>query len=533
MSCKYLFFFLPILFMNCKKEVALAYNNQQDSLKIKVIPINSPKSIAFDSTALWDKPEQIKEFYRNNLFKTVWTETEDRKALIDLIKSSEDDGLIPEEYNFSSLEKQEGTKTKLNSTEIVNFDILLTESFHKLANHLYNGKLNPKQLYIDWETGNKKIKAIDLLQEAIRHHNVEKTLDTLKPNHTVYHLLKKSLKKMNEMPDDDFNPIVIEEKINPNERAATIKAVKKRLMYWGDYTKEDTLTNLTNIYDNKTVEAVKSFQKRHGLLADGVIGTNTVTAMNVSKKQRTEQIIANLERWRWFPRDLGKDYIIINIPEFKLYFIKDNDTARVHKVVVGKDKRRTPVLSSHLSNLVINPTWTVPPTIIKEDLGPTASQNRGYFAATRITIYDSKGQEVDPYSWNAAKPNNYRYVQKPGENNSLGLVKFNFPNGHLVYLHDTNHKELFELTGRSLSSGCVRVENPLDLAYYILETDENYMNQKRVEKFIASGKTSGIPIKKYIPIHLLYWTAWMNEDGFQFRNDIYNLDSDLYQKLRN
>ncbi|KGO96491.1 hypothetical protein Q767_06200 [Flavobacterium enshiense DK69] len=532
MSCKYLFFILPVLFMNCKKEVALAYNNQQDSLKTKVIPINSPKSIAFDSTALWDKPEHVKEFYRNNLFKTVWTETEDRKALIDIIKNSADEGLIPEDYNFSSLEKQEEAKTKLNSTEIVNFDILLTESFHKLANHLYNGKLNPKQLYTDWETGNKKIKAIDLLQEGIRRHDVEKTLDTLKPNHPVYHLLKKSLKKINEMPDDDFDPIVIEEKINPNEKKATIKAVKKRLIYWGDYTKEDTITNLTNIYDKKTVEAVKHFQKRHGLLADGVIGANTVTAMNVSKKQRTEQIIANLERWRWFPRDLGKEYIIINIPEFKLYFIKDNDTARVHKVVVGKDTRRTPVLSSHLSNLVINPTWTVPPTIIKEDLGPTASQNRGYFAATRITIYDSKGQEVDPYNWNAAKPNNYRYVQKPGDNNSLGLVKFNFPNGHLVYLHDTNHKELFELTGRSLSSGCVRVENPLDLAYYILETDENYMNQKRVEKIIESGKTSGIPIKKFIHIHLLYWTAWMNKDEFQFRNDIYNLDSELYQKLR-
>lgn len=531
MSCKYLFFLLPILFMNCKKELALANNTQKVPLKPKVIPIDSPKSIAFDSTALWDKPEYIKEFYRNNLFKTVWTENEDRKALIDLIKSSEDDGLTPEEYNFSSLEKQEDTKTKLNSTEIVNFDILLTESFHKLANHLYNGKLNPKELYTDWETGNKKIKAIDLLQEAIRHHDVEKTLDTLKPNHAMYHLLKKSLKKMNEMPDDNFDPIVIGEKINPNDKTSTIKTVKKRLIYWGDYTKEDSL--LTNIYDSKTVEAVKHFQKRHGLLADGVIGMNTVTAMNVSKKQRTEQIIANLERWRWFPRHLGGEYIIINIPEFKLYFIKGDDTIRTHKVVVGKDKRPTPVLSSHISNLVINPTWTVPPTIIKEDLGPTASQNRGYFAATRITIYDGNGREVNPSNWNAAKPNNYRYVQKPGENNSLGLVKFNFPNGHLVYLHDTNHKELFELTGRSLSSGCVRVENPLDLAYSILETDENYMNQKRVDKLIESGKTSGIPIKKFIQIHLLYWTAWMNGDEFQFRNDIYNLDSDLYQKLRN
>ncbi|ESU29432.1 hypothetical protein FLJC2902T_08350 [Flavobacterium limnosediminis JC2902] len=528
MSYKYLFFLLPILFINCKKEIALAKNSQQDTLK--VIPIYSPKSIVFDSAVLWDKQERTKEFYRNNLFKTVWTENEDRKALIDLIKDSENEGLTPEDYNYSSLEKQENLKVKLTAGELIAYDILLTESFQKLANHLYNGKLNPRQLYSNWDVGNKKLKAIDLLQEAIRHHAVETTLDTLKPTHVAYKLLKKSLKKINEMPSDDFSPITIEDKIKPGDTTSTIKAIKKRLIYWGDYTETDVLTK---IYDDETATAVKKFQQRHGLLADGIIGNNTITALNFTKEQRTQQILANLERWKWFPRDLGENYIVINIPDFKLHVIKGNDTVRSHKIVVGKEKRQTPVLSSKFSNLVINPTWTVPPTIIKEDLGPTAAKNRGYFASTRITIYDSKGQQVDPYSWNAAKPNNYRYVQKPGSNNSLGLVKFNFPNGHLVYLHDTNHKELFELSGRALSSGCIRVDNPLDLAYYILETDQSVMNQKRVEKLIASGKTSGIPLKKSIQIHVLYWTAWMNENGFQFRNDIYNLDSELYQKLRN
>lgn len=529
MSYKYFFFILPIFFMNCKKEMILAKNSQQDTLK--VIPIRSPKSIAFDSSFLWDKSEQTKEFYRNNLFKTVWTEKEDREALISQIKSSEDEGLNPEEYNFTSLETQEKAKTKLTHNEVVNFDILLTESFQKLSRHLYNGKLNPKQLYTNWEVGDKKIKPIDVLQEAIRNHDIKRALDTLKPTHTAYQLLKKSLQKINEMPADNFDSVTVVDKIEPGHKSATIKAVKKRLIYWGDYTKQDS--SLTNTYDKETVAAVKRFQERHGLLADGVIGKRTANAMNFTKDQRAQQIIANMERWRWFPRNFGKDHVLINIPDFKLLVMNGNDTVMIHKIVVGKEKRQTPVLSSHFSNLVLNPTWTVPPTIIKEDLGPTAAGNRDYFAATRITIYDSKGKEVDPGSWNAAKPNNYRYVQKPGSDNSLGLVKFNFPNGHLVYLHDTNHKELFELNGRALSSGCIRVEKPFDLAYYILETDENIMNQKRVEKILASGKTSGIPIKKTILIHILYWTAWMNENGFQFRNDIYNLDSDLYQKLQN
>jgi L,D-transpeptidase YcbB len=530
MSYKYLFFILPILFISCKKETALAKNAQTDTIINKVIPIISPKSIAFDSTLLSNKSERIKEFYRNNLFKTVWTETEDRNNLIDLIREVEAEGLNPDDYNADILEKKEKSREKLSENEIVTFDFVLTESFQRLANHLYNGKVTPTQLYTDWDVYEKDLKAIDLLQEAIRNHTVEKTLDTLRPTHIVYHLLKKSLAKIKKMPNDHFSAIIVEDKIKPNDTTPIIKNIKERLAYWGDYKKPDSLTT---IYDNKTVEAVKRFQERHGLLADGIIGKGTSAALNFTKEQRKQQIIVNLERWRWYPRDLGENYIIVNIPEFRLYAVKDNDTMRTHKVVVGKDKRKTPILSSKFSNLVINPTWTVPPTIIKEDLGPTAAKNRGYFAATGITIYNTKGEEVNPYSWNAAKPNNYRYVQKPGYNNSLGLVKFNFPNSRLVYLHDTNHRDFFGLNGRALSSGCVRVENPLDLAYYILETDESIMNKARVEKIIESKKTSGIPIKKPILIHILYWTAWMNENGFQFRNDIYNLDFDLYQKLRN
>jgi len=528
MSYKYIFFILPIFLISCKKETVLANNVQADSAK--VIPINSPKAIAFDSILLINKSERIKEFYRNNLFKTVWTETEDRKNLIDLIKESETEGLNPDDYNISLLEKKEKSREKLSNNEIINADILLTESFQKFANHLYNGKLNPTQLYANWDMYEKKLKAIDLLQEAIRNHDVETTLDTLKPTHIVYRLLKKSLAKINNMPNDNFTPITVVDKINPNDTTPTMKVIKNRLAYWGDYKIPDTLTE---IYDGNTVAAVKKFQERHGLLVDGTIGKGTITALNFTKEQRKQQIIANLERWRWFPREMGETYVIINIPEFKLHLVKENDTIQTHKVVVGRDKRKTPVLSSKFSNLVINPTWTVPPTIIKEDLGPTAAKNRGYFAATGITIYNSKGQEVNPYSWNAAKPNNYRYVQKPGSNNSLGLVKFNFPNSHLVYLHDTNHRDFFGLSGRALSSGCIRVENPFDLAYYILEADENVMNKERVERIIESKKTAGIPIKKPIQIHVLYWTAWMNENGFQFRNDIYNLDSELYQKLRN
>lgn len=528
MSYKCLIFILPLLMVSCKKEAALAKSAQTDSLK--VIPISSAKSIAFDSLLLSGKSKRIQEFYRNNLFKTVWTEDKDRETFLEFVKESAAEGMDPEDYNYKVLAETESSRKKLNEKQLITVDILLTESFQRFANHLYNGKLDPTQLYTDWDMYPKNIKAIDLLQEGIRNHSLEKALDTLKPTHVAYLQLKKSLEKINRMPNDHFTPISVEEKIKPNDSTATIKAVKERLAYWGDYRKPDTLTAF---YDSKTVSAVKKFQQRHGLLPDGIIGKGTLTALNFSKTQRKQQILANLERWRWYPRHLGNDYVIVNIPEFRLTAVKGKDSMLVHKVVVGRDKRKTPILTSKFSNLVINPTWTVPPTIIKEDLGPTAAKNRGYFTETGITIYNSAGQEVSPWNWNASKPNNYRYVQKPGYNNSLGLVKFNFPNSRLVYLHDTNHRDYFGLSARALSSGCIRVENPFELAYYILETDENVMNKERVEKLIESEKTSGIPIKKPIHIHVLYWTAWMNENGFQFRNDIYNLDFELYQKLRN
>lgn len=528
MSYKYLFFLLPLFFISCKKETALAKNTQNDSLK--VVPISSAKSIAFDSLLITGKSKRIKEFYRNNLYKTVWMENQDREEFLRIIKDVEAEGMDPEDYNYKVLAEAEESRKTLSKKQLITVDILLTESFQRFANHMYNGKIAPTQLYTDWDMYAKDLKAIDLLQEGIRNHTVEKTLDTLRPTHIVYELLKKSLAKIQSMPNDRFTPLSVEDKIKPNDSTATIKAIKDRLAYWGDYQKPDTITA---IYDEKTVSAVKKFQLRHGLAPDGIIGKGTLSALNFNKNQRKQQIIANLERWRWYPRDLGEDYVIVNIPEFRLTAVKGKDTMRVHKVVVGRDKRKTPILSSKFSNLVINPTWTVPPTIIKEDLGPTAAKNRGYFAETGITIYNMEGKEVSPYSWNASKPNNYRYVQKPGYNNSLGEVKFNFPNSRLVYLHDTNHRDFFDLNGRALSSGCVRVENPFDLAYYILETDENVMNKERVEKILESKKTSGIPIKKPILIHMLYWTAWMNENGFQFRNDIYNLDFELYQKLRN
>lgn len=285
-------------------------------------------------------------------------------------------------------------------------------------------------------------------------------------------------------------------------------------------------------YDAKLVNAVKKFQLRHGLSVHGKIDSATVAELNISKKQRLEQIMVNLERWKWFPYSFGEKSVLVNIPDFQLAVLEKNDTIQTHKIIVGKPDRRTPVLQSKFYSIVINPTWTVPPTIIKEDVTQAALEDPEYFTKHNMTIYNHKGKVVDPYLWDFDKANSYRYVQGPGPDNALGQIKFNFGNKRNVYLHDTNHRNLFKGNFRAFSSGCVRVENPQKLAAHMLKDDpKNKLSEEKIQGLVNRRQTKTINIKKSIHVHQLYWTAWMDKNGLQFRHDIYDLDNALYNKL--
>ena len=229
---------------------------------------------------------------------------------------------------------------------------------------------------------------------------------------------------------------------------------------------------------------------------------------------------------------MGKEYIIINIPDYKLTLVNHNDTLRTHKVIVGRAKRKTPILSSKLTQVVFNPTWTVPPTILREDVIPAVLKSRSYLTKSNITVYDRNGRIVNPYEWQLSQAKTYRYVQSPGTFNSLGMVKIIFPNRFSVYLHDTNHRDYFEKNDRSISSGCVRVENPLELTEYLLNDEVNWSLEKITET-LQNERTKFVKIKKEVSFHLLYWTAWSENNKLIFRDDIYNLDANLYNQLRN
>ena len=516
---------LSLLLLGCKKENPIPKPVDIESK----LPRDST-SVIFDSVVVTQKNDAtLTAFYRLYGFGTVWNQPKMRRKLIQLLLDSEKEGLDPKDYNVSKIQKYEAKAQTFSDQNMVAYDFILTAAAQKYLWHLSNGKLDPKKIYRDWDLKKNKVDINRLLTSGIQGDSVSAVFESVKSQHVIYKSLKSALEKIDQYPKDTVKPIKFIKKIVRNDTSSAMPSIKRKLMIWKELAQNDTLTR---IYDKQTVNAMKNFQRRHGLAADGIIGKTTIDALNLSVEQRKHQIIANLERWRWYPRNMGDHYIIINIPGYYLRVIKDNDTIERKRIVVGKSERKTPILSSTFNNVVFNPTWTVPPTIIREDLVPDATNNRSYFANRNITIYNSKGQIVDPEKWNPKNPRAYRYVQAPGYHNSLGVVKFNFPNHYTVYLHDTNHRDYFVRSHRSLSSGCVRVEDPLPLAQYMLN-DSIRWSRAKIDTLVATKKTTTINLKQKIRLHQLYWTAWMERNGdLEFRPDIYNLDEDLYLKLR-
>lgn len=468
-------------------------------------------------------------FYDANDFKTYWLANSCRQNLLSILENAESEGHNPQDFDLQKMHDKEDKILELDEKELVEYDFLLTENLYKFITLTAVGKTKPSDLYNDWDIKPNEVNAKELLLNFIKKDSFDYAVSEIAPKHPVYKKLRQSLKILDTFPEDDLKKIEIKDKIELNDSSEIMPDIKRRLIYWRELPFQDSLTY---IYDEAMLNAVKKFQFRHGLATDGVIGKGTGAALNYTKEQRRQQIIANMERWRWYPRDFGNEYLLVNIPNYSLVVVKNNDTIRMHRIIVGTSKRKTPILTSKLSHIVLNPTWTIPPTILKEDVIPATIRNRNYLGQKNLTVYDSKGNVVSHENWKPEEARSYRYVQSPGKSNSLGLVKIMFPNNFSVYLHDTNSRSYFERENLSLSSGCVRVQNPFELTEYLLDDSENWSMDK-IQEVINEGKTININLKKTPFLYLYYWTAWLDNNQLIFRDDIYNLDKKLYEKLRN
>ncbi|MGB7295570.1 MAG: L,D-transpeptidase family protein, partial [Candidatus Aminicenantales bacterium] len=259
---------------------------------------------------------------------------------------------------------------------------------------------------------------------------------------------------------------------------------------------------------------------------------------NVSAAERLTQIRANLERWRWITQELGERYILVNVADFRVGVVEAGREVMSMPAVVGRAYRRTPAFSGTMSHLEINPTWTVPPKLAREDILPKVRKDPAYLGQKGFRVFENWSEgareiDVSAFDWSLVKAENlpYKFRQDPGPQNSLGRIKFMFPNKFDVYLHDTPERELFNRAVRDFSSGCIRIERPVDLAEYVLRDDPDWTKEK-ILTAIKGGETRVVNLRNPLGVHLLYWTAWLGEDGrVQFRQDIYLRDAALYRAL--
>jgi murein L,D-transpeptidase YcbB/YkuD len=317
-------------------------------------------------------------------------------------------------------------------------------------------------------------------------------------------------------------------------RDQRIASMRKRLAVTGDLHQKSS--GDPAVFDDTLIAAVKTFQARHHLEPDGVGGPTTLSTMNVPVADRINQIRVNLERTRWVIRDMPSSSLIVDIAGFALQYYHQDKLVWSSKVMVGKPFHQTPVFRSAVTYLVLNPTWTIPPEIAKNETVPSISKDQNFLHKQRLRVFAGGGTEVDAASipWNQYVGKHFPYTlrQDSGADNSLGLIKFLFPNPYHVYLHDTPSKSLFGRTQRAFSHGCIRVQNPLELGKLLLANDNgNPTSGEKFEQILASGKTTTVILKQPLPIYLIYLTTNVRDGVVFFKPDLYDRDPGIFEAL--
>jgi len=475
--------------------------------------------------------------YRAHEYTPLWHNPRSVEQLLAAIRGSELDGLDPSDYNLRTLEtllqqRQNGDTDHVADAEL---DLLLTDSLVRLGYHLSFGKVDPEALDPDWNM-TRYIEDMDALVRqavAIDTGNVDVLLQSLRPQIPAYARLQTALAEYRELQArGGWAPVAPGETLKPGMSGERVAALRRRLLVTGDITAE---SSEARFFDASLEAGVRKFQLRHGLEDDGIVGKSTLAALNVPVEQRIDQLRANLERARWVLHDLPETYILVDIAGFRVTYIRDGKIIWQTRAQVGQPYRKTPVFRASMTYLELNPTWTVPPTILREDVLPAIKRDPAYLAERNMQVIDYDGNPVDPadIEWQRYTGRNFPYLirQGPGPENALGRIKFMFPNKHIVYLHDTPRKSLFGKTTRAFSSGCIRIEHPYELAGLLLEGDPD-RDREKVIAAVDTLKPRTISLKQPVSVILLYWTTGFTADGSViFKQDIYRRDPAIIRGL--
>jgi len=488
--------------------------------------INQRSNISFDSTLvslffqtypeLKKYEKDVRTIYHQHKYNHIWFDSEGvvefGNSLYSKVKNLEIEG-IPAKFPYQ--DKMDGVfedeiENTLSDTET---ELMLTTMFLFYAEKVYKGIDDKTTTAIGWLLPRKQVSYTALLDSILTDPKLMNRDETVL--FRQYYKLRDVLQKYHAIEKEGgWNTIELDPKLKaykPGDTALAIRQIRERLFITGDIKKNSK----SNTYDPELVAAVKKYQLRNGYKPDSLISPKHIKEMNVPISERIKQIMVNMERCRWISPDIinAKELIVVNIPSYKLNFYRDGISELESPVVVGTNITKTEIFSGKLSYIVFSPYWNVPQSIINKEVKPGMAKNKNYLASHNM-------------EWN-----NGQVRQKPGKRNSLGLVKFIFPNSFNIYLHDTPSKSLFEKESRAFSHGCVRVGKPRDLAITILKDDPTW-TPERIDKAMNAGKESTCVLKNKIPVYLGYFTAWVNPQGeINFYEDIYGRDENLAKLL--
>jgi murein L,D-transpeptidase YcbB/YkuD len=482
------------------------------------------------------EPQAVSRFYEARHSSAVWDQ---RRAseIVAAIKDVTRDGLNPRDYHLEAIDKLLRKDAGSYGLEAQgDLDILLTDAVAAMADHLRYGRVPPRALNSAWNVdpreGAPPLEAT--LEEIAKSGSVQHAIEGQRPDHFIYRGLVDALAQLRDIEAHGSWPTVpAEPRIRPGAQDPRIPAIRTRLAMTGELA--GGARDGGALYDAPLRRAVMQFQADHRLDSTGVIDPATLQAMNVSAAARAGQLRVNLERARWVLGGLKDDFLLVNLPAFKAYLIQGGTNIWEARTQIGDEAKQTPTFRATLSTVVLNPDWTVPISILAEELLDDLKAGKNVLAQKGLVLYDGQNQTVDPSSvhWNDVDPESFPYTikQPPGPTNALGRVKFLFPNKYSIYLHDTPSRQLFATNRRTFSHGCIRLERPLELAGILLKNQAGW-TAERIQQTLDSGETQNIDLEHGIPILIVYWTVSVGASGrVHLNEDIYNLDLPLLAAL--
>nr|WP_281389746.1 L,D-transpeptidase family protein [Pelagibacterium limicola] len=457
--------------------------------------------------------EQLYYFYGARHFAPLWLVEDETgrtvftpaaQGVVDLFGRAHLEGLDPTDYLTPALD----IPAAMNDPQrLAALEGEFSAAMLRYAQDARSGRLDPRSVSGNIDVPIKRVNEKALLERLSASRDPAAILQTFHPAHREFLALRDLLARHYDGSIAPVQAIPDGNLIRVGMTDPRIPLLRERLgSSAGD-------ADLASVYDEALATEVRKFQSGMGLNPDGVVGPATIAALNGTGGATRADIIANMERWRWMPEDLGDFHVFVNIPEYRLEVARYNEVVWETRVIVGQTRRQTPIFSDRIRHVVTNPYWNVPPTILRQDVMPRVAANPGYLASQNMELFYG-GRQVDPWSvdWSTANPTSFRVRQRPGTSNALGMVKFLFPNTHDVYLHDTNSPGLFARSVRAISSGCVRVENPFEFARALLEFEPNF-TVASLENSLGAASERWFNMDRQVPVHLAYFTLRIGKDG--------------------